>query len=236
MALSEVAVLIPAAGQGVRMGGERKQFRLLGGKSLLLQTLLVFERHPEVTHLLVAVPPDVRDEVASDLSGSGVSKLHQVVAGGATRQDSVARALRAVPSSVDVVLVHDAVRPFIDEATITATIRAIEKHGAAAVAVPVSDTMRYGEEGVFGDSVAREGLFAMQTPQGFRRTVFEQAHAEAATSGYQATDDVDLVQRAGFPVRIVPGSAFNLKITTPADWELADRLWAHRTDNSFFEK
>jgi 2-C-methyl-D-erythritol 4-phosphate cytidylyltransferase len=236
MARSEVAVLIPAAGQGVRMGGERKQFRLLGGKPLLLQTLLVFERHPDVAHLIVAVPPDVRDEVASELFRCGLTKLHKVVAGGTTRQDSVARALDAVPESADVVLVHDAVRPFIDDATISATIQAVEEHGAAAVAIPVSDTMRYGEGGVFGASVSRDGLFAMQTPQGFRRALFESAHAEAAKSGFQATDDVDLVQRAGYPVRIVPGSIFNLKITTPADWELADRLWAHRTVNPEVEK
>ena len=112
----QVAVLIPAAGEGTRLGGRRKQFRRLGGEPLLVQTLRVFERHPEVDHLLVAAPNEAIEALEAELRRVGLTKLTAVVAGGATRQESVRAALAAVPEGVDVVLVHDAVRPFVEAA------------------------------------------------------------------------------------------------------------------------
>lgn len=220
-----VAVLVPAAGQGTRMGGERKQLRLLGGKPLVVQTLLVFDRHPSMDLLVVAAPAAELEALRARLGTAGLHKLHAVVAGGATRQESVAAALAAVPGDVDVVLVHDAVRPFVDPGDVTAVLAAVREHGAAALAIPVTDTLRRGRGDVFAGTVPRSGLFRMQTPQGCRRDWFDAAHAEAQRTGYQATDDVDLVQQLGHPVRIVPGSTRNIKITTPDDWELAGLLW-----------
>lgn len=227
----EVAVLIPAAGQGTRMGGPRKQFRRLGGEPLLVQTLRVFETHPEVNHLLVAAPSEATGPLEAELRGAGLKKLGGVVSGGATRQASVAAALRAVPPEVAVVLVHDAVRPFVRAAHISAIIRAVREEGAAALAVPVTDTLRRAVGPHFGETVPRESLYRMQTPQGFQRAWFEAAHEKAAEHGFFATDDVELIQRLGWPVRIVPGSPANVKITTPEDWLMALHLWEHHTDH-----
>lgn len=223
----EVAVLVPAAGQGTRLGGQRKQFRTLGGKPLLIQTLLAFEQHPDVDRLIVAVPPE-RVRAASDaLQAAGLVKLTAVVRGGASRQESVRRALRAVPASVAIVLVHDAVRPFIAPEAIRSVIEAVQVHDAAALAVPVADTLRKGHDEQFGETVSRSGLYRMQTPQGARRALFEAAHRQAVHDGFTATDDVELVQQLGQVVHIVPGRSRNIKITTPEDWALAQQLWNH---------
>ncbi len=221
----EVAVLVPAAGEGKRLGGHRKQFRRLGGQPLLVQTLRVFERHPKIDHLLVAAPDEAAAVLEMELRGVGLTKLAAVGPGGATRQASVSAALEAVPPGVDVILVHDAVRPFVESAVIAAVIAAVRAGGAAALAVPVVDTLRRGVGFHFGETVPREGLYRMQTPQGFRRDWFEAAHAQARQHGFLATDDVDLVQRTGRNVRIVAGSPANIKITTQEDWELAQRFW-----------
>jgi len=221
----KVAVLVPAAGEGRRLGGRRKQFRLLGGKPLLVQTLLVFERHPAVHYLLVATPAEAVEPLTIELRGVGVTKLHAVVAGGATRQASVGLALQAVPPAVDIVLVHDAVRPFVEPALISAVIQRVREAGAAALAIPMADTVRQDVNGCFGETVPRETLLRMQTPQGFRRDWFEAAHAEAMREGREATDDVELVQHLGYAVEVIPGNSRNVKITTREDWELAQALW-----------
>ena len=225
---SEVAVLVPAAGQGTRLGGgTRKQFRTLGGAVLLVQTLRAFERHPSVDALVVAVPAERVEETTSALRAEGLAKLAAVVAGGATRQASVEAALQAAPPDAGLLLVHDAVRPFVPARCITAVIEAARAKGAAALALSVVDTVRRGADGVFGETVPRAGLYRMQTPQGFRRDWLEAAHASAAASSGSpaATDDVALVQRLGRPVQIVEGDPRNLKITTSADWALAQQRW-----------
>ena len=224
---SKVAVLVPAAGCGERMGGQRKQFRLLGGETLLAQTVRLFDRHPGVHHIVVAAPLDEVEQLPSYLSGAGISKLYRVVPGGRTRQESVAAALEAVPNGVDLVLVHDAVRPFVPTDRIDAVIEAVRTFGAAALAVKVTDTLRRCADSIFGDTVSRQGLYRMQTPQGFRKDWFLEAHRAARQEGFEETDDVALVQRLGKSVRIVEGSAANMKVTTPEDWKLAQALWHH---------
>jgi 2-C-methyl-D-erythritol 4-phosphate cytidylyltransferase len=219
------AVLVPAAGQGTRLGGRRKQYRTLGGHPVLVQTLLAFERHPRIDHIIVAAPSGQISPLADQLQAAGIGTLTAVVEGGATRQASVRNALRAVPAPADTVLVHDAVRPFVRAADIAAVVDAVEQAGAAALALPVADTLRQGESDRFGATVPRDGVYRMQTPQGFRRDWLEAAHAEAKPDA--ATDDVGLVQALGRAVQIVEGHAHNFKITTPDDWTLAQRLWPH---------
>jgi len=220
---ADVAVLIPAAGLGRRLGGARKQFRMLGDRMLLLQTLLRFERHSEVDHIVVAV--NGGQDVETAIRVGGVSKLAAIVEGGSTRQESVRIALSMVPGGVGVVLVHDAVRPFVLDEEISRVIELARKEGAASMGVPVADTLRKGERGCFGETVPRDGLYRMQTPQGFRRDWIEAAHEMARTRGFVATDDVELVQRCGYRVRLVEGGDHNLKITTPADLAWAQRFW-----------
>jgi 2-C-methyl-D-erythritol 4-phosphate cytidylyltransferase len=221
----KVGVIVPAAGRGRRLGGHRKQFRVLGGKSVLVQTLLVFERHRRIDHIVVATPEEAVDPLTVELRRVGISKLHGVVSGGETRQESVRSALEKLPEDVDVVLVHDAVRPFVRRDRVSAVIEAVRHRGAASLALAVADTLRRCEADRFTETVPRERLCRMQTPQGFRKDWLVDAHARAAADGYDATDDVDLVLRTKKEVFRVDGSVENVKITTPADWELATKFW-----------
>jgi 2-C-methyl-D-erythritol 4-phosphate cytidylyltransferase len=222
---SEIAVIIPAAGSGSRLGGHRKQFRELGGKPVIVQTLLVFERHPAIQHIVVAAPETAVKALQQEFKRVGISKLERVVAGGSTRQESVRAAVEALPPLVDLVMVHDAVRPFVRLSQITRVLDAARQAGAAAPAIPVSDTVRRSLNGFFAETVDREGLLRMQTPQAFGRAVLARAHELADEEGYEATDEVGLVQRSGVAVRWVEGSNDNVKITTPDDWDRALEFW-----------
>ncbi len=210
-----VAAVVPAAGRGSRLGGDRKQFRMLGDAPLLVQTLRMLERHAEIDHYCVALPASAAGIPCRD----ELHKLRAVVKGGATRSISVAKALAG--TDADLILVHDAVRPFVEPALVSSVIALARRFGAAALALPVADTVRYGDSGCFARAVSREDLFRMQTPQGFRRPLLE----AALGAGGEATDEVEPVMNMGHAVHIVHGSAWNFKITTPEDWALARALW-----------
>lgn len=221
-----VAVIIPAAGAGSRLGGLPKQMRLLGNAPMLLQTARVFERHPVVSSLVVVGPPNDLDAIEEMLLPT--KKPWQVVAGGATRQKSVEEGFRAIVGLTSIVLVHDAARPFVSTQIITNVIESTMHTGAAAVAVPVTDTVRYGEGGSFTQTISRDGLYAMQTPQGFKYNLLRRAFQEAGDVS-QLTDDVSLMEHIGQSVQIVEGDRWNLKITTQSDWEWAQRVWTKRS-------
>jgi 2-C-methyl-D-erythritol 4-phosphate cytidylyltransferase len=228
----QVAVIVPAAGEGRRLGGHRKQFRVLGGKSVLVQTLLVFERHSQVDHIIVATPEEAVIPLTDELRRVGITKLHSVVKGGASRQASVRAALESIPDEVDVVLVHDAVRPFVRMSKVKNVIDAVRNYGAASLAIGISDTVRRithsdNDQVKFGQTEPRDKLVRMQTPQGFRADWLMMAHEAAAHKGVEATDDVDLVQKIGHAVIGVEGCSSNVKITTPEDWEYATHFWEH---------
>ena len=220
-----VGVVLPAGGSGLRLGGERKQYRLLGGAPVLVQTARAFCGHPEVAALVVVAPASDVADVGRMLAGFGVSA--EVVAGGATRAASVACGLAALPEPVETVLVHDAVRPFVAPELIARVAAAVRAHGAAAAAVRVSDTLRRGAGDWFAETVERDGMWAMQTPQGAGRDVLRAACAASGTLLGDAapTDEAGLLARAGTPVAIVEGDTRNVKVTTPADWALACALW-----------
>lgn len=222
-----VGVVLPAGGSGTRMGGApgtpAKQFRELGGAPVLVQTLRAFADHPAIAVAVVVVPAGEEGAVADQLAAFETEAI--VAAGGPTRQASVANGVRALPADVDLVLVHDAVRPFVSADVISRVVEAARQSGAAAAAVPVADTLRHGGSGpLFGETVPREGLWAMQTPQAARRDWLVRATANAA--GFVATDEVGLLQHAGHSVRIVEGDSRNVKLTRPSDWDLAEALWA----------
>ncbi|MEX0822076.1 MAG: 2-C-methyl-D-erythritol 4-phosphate cytidylyltransferase [Rhodothermales bacterium] len=224
-------VLVPAAGRGSRMGGTRKQYRMLGGASLLVRTLQVLQASPAIDHIVVAAPESDVDGLTERLGAQDIHKLHALVRGGASRQASVAAALAAVPDGTDIVVVHDAVRPFVPPSCIERVVDTARRGGAASLAVPATDTLRRGRDDVFGETVDRSGLYRMQTPQAFRAAWFREAHRAARAEGYIGTDDVALLQRMGREVTIVAGSPMNIKITTLDDWLLAEALWAMRETN-----
>lgn len=224
----DIGVLIPAAGRGERAGeGELKQFRPIGGIPMLLRAVRPFTQHPRVRQVVVAVPP--RDASAPPpwlacLTGGRLV----VVAGGATRAASVGAALRALDRECRIVLVHDAARPFVPRETIDAVIQTAAAGQGALAALRVTDTLKRGDpNGRVLQTMDRSELWRAQTPQGFPRDVLEAAYRQIADgSNETATDDAELVERAGFPVILVPDSSANIKITTPDDFRLAEALAA----------
>jgi 2-C-methyl-D-erythritol 4-phosphate cytidylyltransferase len=176
--------------------------------------------------LIVAAAPSHVGVVAALVAAYGVTAT--VVAGGAARQASVGYGLAAVPETTELVLVHDAVRPFVTADRIADVVAAARAEGAAALAVPVADTLRGFVEGVFAERVEREGVWGLQTPQPARLDWLREAYAAAARDGFVGTDEVALLQHAGRPVRLVEGDVRNFKLTHRADWALARALWAYR--------
>lgn len=219
-----VAVLVPAAGAGVRLGpGAPKALRELAGEPLLVHAVRGLRAAPSVGAVVVAAPPDDVEAVTALLAAYDVV----VVAGGAERQDSVARALAALGPDVDLVLVHDAARCLTPVAVVEAVVAAL-RAGAQAVVpvVPVADTVKEVAGETVVRTVDRTALRAVQTPQGFRRDVLELAHRSAP--GASATDDAGLVERLGRSVVTVPGSQEAFKVTRPLDLALAEAVLAQR--------
>jgi 2-C-methyl-D-erythritol 4-phosphate cytidylyltransferase len=220
--MPDVAVLVPAGGIGVRLGSRTpKQFLALGREPILAATLRHFRRHPRVASVVVAAPA-AHVERTRRVLGRGGAPL-TVVAGGASRQESVWCALQAAPASARVILVHDAVRPFLTRALIDALIAAAEREGAAICALPIAETVKRVREGRVEATVDREGLWSVQTPQAFQAAILREAHDKARRDGFVGTDEAMLVERLGHPVRVVPGLPDNVKITTPEDLRRARR-------------
>jgi 2-C-methyl-D-erythritol 4-phosphate cytidylyltransferase len=226
-----VFVILPAAGIGTRMassGAAPKQFLSLKGIPLLLHSLNAFLAVPRISAVYVAVRESEQARVSELLAEHKISDKVSVVTGGDSRQDSVANALMALPSTSpdDIVLVHDAVRPLIDSPTIERTIAAIEKHGAAIVAMPAIDTIKQVERTADGalitSTIPRELIVHAQTPQGARVPLMRQAFAEAAADEFVGTDESSLLERAGISVFVVPGSSRNFKVTQPGDLDIAE--------------
>ena len=178
-----VGVIIPAAGRGKRMGAPvNKPFLPLGGQPVLLHTLRVFDTHPQVDEIVVVSAARETERVKELLRNQGLSKVTQVIPGGAERQESVFRGLKVL--STEWVLVHDAVRPFVTHELIDSLLQAVRLHEAAILAVPLKDTVKIvGEAGVVEKTPDRRRLWAVQTPQAFRRTLLEDAHRRAAEVG-----------------------------------------------------
>jgi 2-C-methyl-D-erythritol 4-phosphate cytidylyltransferase len=201
------AVVLLAAGLGTRLGGRTpKAFRTLGGVPLYRHALETFRSMREVRQVVLVVPRGMKGGVA----------------GGARRQDSVLNGLREVDPASDVVLVHDAARPFVGADLVRRVIKGALKHGAAIPGLPLRDTLKLLDaNGLVADTPSREGLWAVQTPQGFRKGVLEAAYA--AGHGIQdATDDAQLVERAGGKVIVVEGNPENFKITSKIDLDRAE--------------
>lgn len=204
-----------------------KQYSDIGGVPILLHTLRKFAAAPKVTDIYLAVRQAEADPFLEIMRADKLLKPVHVVEGGENRQQSVAHALAAVSASEgDIVLVHDAVRPFVDQEIIQSVIDAAAKHGAAIAGVPAVDTIkqveRTAEGAVIHATIPRAQIVMAQTPQGFRYEVLKKAFDEAERDGFAGTDEASLVERSGHEVVVVMGSPRNIKITTPGDMELAE--------------
>jgi 2-C-methyl-D-erythritol 4-phosphate cytidylyltransferase len=236
----KVFVIVPAAGLGTRMAppsttksrkkAPTKQFKELGGVPILVHTLRKFAATPAVYEIIVALRPDEIAGFRAQLEKQYpeiLSKRLQLVEGGEHRQDSVASALTHLAADPeDIVLVHDAVRPFVTPEIISHVIEAAHHHGAAIAGWPAVDTVkqveRTAEGALIKTTIPRASIVMAQTPQGFRYGILKQAFADALSDGFLGTDEASLIERAGLPVAVVMGSPRNLKITTPADMQLAE--------------
>ncbi len=223
--LPDVGVLIPAAGRGERFGGEPKQFRPIAGVPMLLRSLRPFAKHPRVNEIIVALPPEWAAAPPHWL-GSVAGHRLRLVAGGATRGDSVRAALGALSEDCRIVLIHDAARPLVSAETVEAVISVACETGAVP-AVPVTDTLKrvQHDSDAIVATVDRSGLWRAHTPQGFPRDMLQRAYRAVGPERWSTfTDEASLVEAAGFPVRLVPDSCYNLKVTTAQDLMIAELL------------
>jgi 2-C-methyl-D-erythritol 4-phosphate cytidylyltransferase/2-C-methyl-D-erythritol 2,4-cyclodiphosphate synthase len=250
-----VTAIIAAGGRGQRFGAaEPKQLLTVGGRPILERSLRAFASHPAVHAIVVALPQALVDDPPEYLRSakafglSGGEKPLTVVAGGARRQDSVANAFRAAGDATDVIVIHDAARPFASADLIERTIAAAAESGAALAAVQSRDTVKVAQDGLDGPerqegqdgqdgkwrrasalrvvkaTLPRDTIYLAQTPQAFQRDVLRRALELGAREGVDATDEAALVEIAGLPVRLVDGEASNIKITTPEDMTIAEAI------------
>ena len=216
--MRDVGVVIPAGGVGRRLGRRTpKQLLRLGTGTILALTVEHFTRHPAVSTVVVAAPAAHLAHTRRALAGVRNGARVRVVAGGGERQESVWLGLQAVPDEAAVIVVHDAVRPFITRALIDRVVAAARAGGGAICALPIAETVKRVRAAVVEATVDRSTLWAVQTPQAFRAALLREAHEKARRDGFLGTDESMLVERLGHPVAVVPGLPDNVKITTPDD-------------------
>jgi len=234
----KLAAIIPAAGQGTRLGGQtKKQFRLLAGKPLLVRTLERILASGVVSWVVVAAPEshvDITDEMLQSVVSSKVKLL--VTVGGTTRQQSVASALLEVPDEAETVTVHDAARPCLEPNWIVQTADLCRRFDGAIVAVPSVDTLKevtlkgsrtHYHSGVITRTVSREIVWQAQTPQTFRTGVLRRAVEHAQQTNLSGTDEASLVEAIGGSVAVIRGSHLNIKVTSYSDWEYLEWKLSH---------
>jgi 2-C-methyl-D-erythritol 4-phosphate cytidylyltransferase len=218
-------VIVPAAGQGKRMGaGKNKQFLNIGSKPLILQTIQAFAQDEWCNQIILVGNEQELGELENLIESSGLIKPIIIIAGGKERQQSVYHGIKMVEDHEKIVLIHDGARPFITREIIHEVVQKANDNGAATVAVPVKDTIKKVNHEVVEETLERSGLWAVQTPQAFRLSIVKTAHQKAEEMGFLGTDDASLVEYIGQSVHIVQGSYFNIKITTPEDLILAEAI------------
>ena len=225
----DVGVVIVAGGESTRIGGsELKQFRWVAGKPTLLHSLQTFMARPDVAAVVVVLPRAFVADPPPWIFQCDIDRLMLSV-GGRTRTDSVQNGLEDLPDEAQVVLIHDAARPLVDDATIDRVIVAARSGACAVAALPVVDTLKEVDTaGRIVRTVDRAGLWRAQTPQGFPRDVIVRAHRDARASHVSATDDAALCERLGIPVSVVRGSERAMKITEESDFARAEALFLLR--------
>lgn len=224
------AAVVPAAGSSTRMGQD-KLFATLGGIPVLVHTLRALESCPSIGEIIVVTRPDHLVEVGKLCREAALYKVSKVVAGGATRTESVLAGVKAVGEEYPLVAIHDGARPLVSREVVEDAIAAAATGSAAAPAVPVKDTVKEAECGIVTATPDRSRLFAVQTPQVFDTDLIRTALTRAVEEGATLTDDCGAVERMGVPVALTQGSYTNLKITTPEDLAVAEALldWRNGT-------
>jgi 2-C-methyl-D-erythritol 4-phosphate cytidylyltransferase len=222
-----VSAIIVAAGSGIRMNEKvRKQYLLLAGHPILSHTVRVFDACGAIDRILVAVPGEDFDfchqKIVAPLK---LQKEVRLVAGGAVRQDSVYNGILAIEDKKGLVLVHDGVRPLIRPELLVACIEGASETGACSLGLPALETLKcVNSLGYIHRTFERETIWLAQTPQAFEYGLIRKAHETARRDGYSGTDDALLVERLGNKVKMIPGSRFNIKITTPEDLAIAEAM------------
>jgi len=225
-----VAAVIPSAGIGRRMGSDiHKPLLRIGDKPILFYTLRAFELSRFVDEVIVVAHLEDMLPITRDVVDRySIHKVRQVVEGGPERQDSVYLGLKALSDPPDMVVIHDAVRPLVPVKLIDRSVELCRTREAVIAGVPVPFTVKRVRHDVVVETVDRSELWEIQTPQVFRYSLILEAHERARADGIRATDDAALVERLGTPVSVIPGSRWNLKITTPEDLKLAEFLLTER--------
>jgi 2-C-methyl-D-erythritol 4-phosphate cytidylyltransferase len=217
-------VILPAAGQGKRMGaGKNKLLLVIGEIPVFIHTLKVFENDSKCTGIYLAINPQDEEEMRVLLKEHNITKVIAMLHGGEERQHSVYNAVKAVAGE-GIVLVHDAARPFISQNLLRPLVKMAEEKGAAVLAVPLKDTVKKADGNLITETLERSCLWAVQTPQAFRISVLHEAHQKAEEEQFLGTDDASLVERIGKEVVIVEGSYDNIKLTTPEDIYFAEAI------------
>jgi 2-C-methyl-D-erythritol 4-phosphate cytidylyltransferase len=227
-----LSAIIVAAGTSQRMGFD-KLLALLGDKPVLAHTLQAFERTSNVDEIILVARAERVNEFQELVRQAAFKKVRDVVAGGEQRQDSVRAGLERLSPEATYVAVHDAARPLVTPEQIESVFALARQHGAAALAEPITDTLKRADENRFvTGGVAREGLYAMQTPQIFSRELLVDAYAAVTEKNLSITDEVSAVEHFGAKVLLVPNEEFNLKITYPPDLLLAQSFLSRRTNSA----
>ena len=218
-----VCAVVPAGGTGIRMGGTvPKQFLELNGKPILYYTLKTLQDCGIISELILVVPEKEYDNACTDWLGKP-EIVTKVVVGGEKRQDSVYNGFCELSPQTEIVLVHDGVRPFLSHQMIQESVDAAREYGAAITAIPVNDTIkRVDDSGLVSQTVDRDGLWRVQTPQVFRYELLEEAFKKANSEKFYGTDEGTLIEHLGKPVKVVEGSEQNIKITRPEDLRLSE--------------
>jgi 2-C-methyl-D-erythritol 4-phosphate cytidylyltransferase len=216
----KVTAIIPAAGEGKRIGTEiSKPYLLLGNKPILVHTLETLEKCDFIEEIIVVVNKSDKERCQRILKKYGLRKVKEIVSGGAKRGHSVYEGLKKVNSSCDIVVIHDGVRPFLTRQMLKKTIEGAKKYGACVVGMPAIDTVKRVNQGGFVEkTLQRKKLWFIQTPQTFKYRLLLKAYRKAKKDGFEGTtDDSSLIEKMGHRVKLLKGSYGNLKITTPQD-------------------
>jgi 2-C-methyl-D-erythritol 4-phosphate cytidylyltransferase len=225
----KASAIIVAAGGGNRLGhGQPKAFVTLCGRPMLYYSLAAVAKVPLIGEAVITVPPAMESRAQRVAADAGLGCPVKVTVGGTERQDSVRVALALTSAESELVIVHDAARPLVEPALFEACLASAARFGGAIAAIAVADTLKRAADATITATVERSGLYQAQTPQAFRRDLLVAAHERAVRERINATDDADLVERAGGRVMLVEGSALNLKITTGTDLEIAEAILCRR--------